>query len=107
MRYGGRCSSTGWERSDRSYENHRYRTGGLNLLVAAIILWNTVYLQHAVEYLRDHGQEPEPGGLAHLSPLGWEHANLTGDYHWDAATTLGPHHFRPLRTRSANLRLAA
>jgi hypothetical protein len=29
---------------DRSYENQRHRSSGLNLLVAAIILWNTVYL---------------------------------------------------------------
>ena len=31
---------------DRSYENQRHRASGLNLLVAAIILWNTTYLQH-------------------------------------------------------------
>ncbi|KHP09770.1 hypothetical protein QS26_20190 [Salmonella enterica subsp. enterica serovar Havana] len=29
---------------DRSFENQRYRASGLNLVVAAIILWNTVYL---------------------------------------------------------------
>lgn len=29
---------------DRSFENQRYRASGLNLIVAAIILWNTVYL---------------------------------------------------------------
>lgn len=27
---------------DRSYENQRYRASGLNLVVAAITLWNTV-----------------------------------------------------------------
>jgi hypothetical protein len=32
---------------DRSYENQRHRASGLNLLVAAIILWNTTYLQRA------------------------------------------------------------
>jgi Protein of unknown function (DUF433)/Tn3 transposase DDE domain len=37
---------------DRSYENQRHRSSGLNLLVAAIILWNTVYLQRAIDYLR-------------------------------------------------------
>ena len=25
--------------------------------------------------------------LAHLSPLGWEHVNLTGDYIWNAVPT--------------------
>ena len=45
---------------DRSYENQRYRASGLNLLVAAIILWNTVYLQRAVEHLRRQGIAPAP-----------------------------------------------
>lgn len=92
---------------DRSYENQRYRASGLNLLVAAIILWNTAYLQRAVDYLRVHGNAPGPEDLAHLSPLGWEHINLTGDYHWDAVAPLGPDQFRPLRTRPTDLRLAA
>jgi TnpA family transposase len=34
---------------DRSYDNQRHRASGLNLLVAAIILWNTVYLQRAID----------------------------------------------------------
>jgi hypothetical protein len=42
--------------------------------------------------------DPAPGDLAHLSPLGWEHINLTGDYHWETLPTLGPDQFRPLRT---------
>ena len=34
---------------DRTFENQRYRASGLNLAVAAIILWNTVYLGRAVD----------------------------------------------------------
>jgi TnpA family transposase len=34
---------------DRSFESQRYRASGLNLLVAAIILWNTVYLERAID----------------------------------------------------------
>jgi TnpA family transposase len=92
---------------DRSYENQRHRASGLNLLVAAIILWNTTYLQRAIDHLRDQGQHPEPGDLAHLSPLGWEHINLTGDYRWETSPTLGPDQFRPLRTRRQDLAAAA
>jgi TnpA family transposase len=33
---------------DRSFENQRYRASGLNLIVAAIVLWNTVYLERAI-----------------------------------------------------------
>jgi hypothetical protein len=56
---------------DRSYENQRHRASGLNLLVAVIILWNTTYLQRAVDHLRDQWGHPAPSDLAHLSPLGW------------------------------------
>lgn len=42
---------------DRSCENQRYRASGLNLVVAAILLWNTVYLERAVQALRDSGKE--------------------------------------------------
>ncbi len=44
------------EMRDRSFENQRYRASGLNLVTAAIVLWNTVYLERAVQALRDHGQ---------------------------------------------------
>ena len=91
---------------DRSYENQLHRASGLNLLVAAIILWNTVYLQRAVDHIRKQGRHPAPVDLAHLSPLGWEHINLTGDYHWETSLTLGPDQFRPLRTRSRDLAAA-
>jgi hypothetical protein len=91
---------------DRSYENQRYRASGLNLVVAAIVLWNTVYLQRAIDYLRSHGVTPTSRDLVHLSPLGWEHINLTGDYHW-ADDTLGLDQFRPLRTRSSEFAVAA
>ncbi len=68
---------------DRTYENQQHRASGLNLLVTAIILWNTRYLERAVAALRQTETVPDHL-LAHLSPLGWEHVNLTGDYIWGA-----------------------
>jgi TnpA family transposase len=80
---------------DRSYENQRYRASGLNLVVAAIILWNTVYLEKAIQALRT--KKPiNDSLLEHLSPLGWEHINLTGDYVWKQKA-IGKGNFRPLR----------
>ena len=38
---------------DRTYENQQHRASGLNLLVTAIILWNTRYLERAVAALRE------------------------------------------------------
>src|SRR5882672_9976217 len=51
--------------------------------ITAIILWNTRYLEHAVAALRQAENVPDQL-LANLSPLGWEHVNLTGDYIWSA-----------------------
>ena len=81
---------------DRSYENQRYRASGLNLVVAAITLWNTVYLEKAIESLRQRETLDETL-LPHVSPLGWEHINLTGDYVWHANKRVAKGRFRPLR----------
>jgi hypothetical protein len=61
--------------------------------VAAIILWNTVYLERAIQALRDTGQDIDEKLLPHLSPLGWE----TGDYIWEQNKLLEQGKFRPLR----------
>ena len=36
---------------DRTFDDQRLRAGGLNLVVAAIVYWNTVYLEQAVAML--------------------------------------------------------
>lgn len=83
---------------DRSFENQRHRASGLNLVVTAIILWNTVYLDRAILSLRDRGQEIDEKLLPHLSPVSWEHINLTGDYIWRQHKLVEQGRFRPLRT---------
>ena len=40
---------------DRSYESQAFRASGLNLVVSAIVYWNTVYLSRATDYLRRQG----------------------------------------------------
>jgi TnpA family transposase len=85
---------------DRSFENQRYRASGLNLVVSAIVLWNTVYLERAVQSLRDTGKSVDDRLLPHLSPLGWEHINLTGDYIWQQSRHVEQGKFRPLRART-------
>ena len=83
------------ELRDRSFENQRYRASGLNLVVAAIVLWNTAYLERVVQALRDIGNTDD-SLLPHLSPLGWEHINLTGDYSWQQNKQVEQGNFRPL-----------
>lgn len=93
---------------DRTYENQQHRFSGLNLLVTAITLWNTRYLEHALLALRAVEDVPDQL-LAHLSPLGWEHVNLTGDYVWGARAKMSENlnGLRPLRDAPKLMRKAA
>lgn len=84
---------------DRSYEDQQYRASGLTLVTAAIVLWNTVYLEAAVKQLRSEGVTVKEELLQHVSPLGWEHINLTGDFHWNVKQTPPNGELRPLRTK--------
>ena len=85
------------ELRDRSFENQRYRASGLNLVAAAIVLWNTTYLERAVDSLRLE-RSIDDTLLPHLSPLGWEHIHLTGDYVWHANRRVAKGRYRSLRT---------
>ena len=82
---------------DRAFEQQRYRASGLNLVTAAIVLWNTVYLERASTTLRGTGGLQDEARLPFLSPLGWEHVNLTGDYLWRASAKVRAGKFRALR----------
>ena len=54
----------------------------LNLVIAAIVFWNTPYMDKATDHLGVTGQMPDPGLLPFTSPLGWEHIILTGNFDW-------------------------
>jgi len=81
---------------DRSFEQQRFRASGLTLVTAAIVLWNTVYIERAIDASARNGQVVDAELLKYLSPLGWEHINLTGDYQW-RGKRLAQDRFRPLR----------
>lgn len=88
---------------DRGLENQSYRASGLTLLTAAISLWNTVYIERAVDSLRRKGIAINEQLITHLSPLGWEHINLSGDYVWRTNLKLGQGKYRALRSVNSSL----
>lgn len=90
---------------DRSYDSQAFRASGLNLVVSAIVYWNTVYLSRATAHLRQQGRNIPDELLKHVSPLSWEHINLTGIYSWDTEQQM-PEGFRPLRLPGRLLRAA-
>ncbi len=67
---------------DRTAEGQHYRMAGLNLLTAIIIYWNTKHLGLAVAKRKQAELDCSPELLAHISPLGWAHILLTGEYRW-------------------------
>lgn len=81
----------------QSYQNQVNRANGLNLLIALIVYWNTTYIEEIVNYLRMNGEIVEESYLKHVSPLGWEHINITGDYNWSTLTDTEIGQLRPLR----------
>ncbi len=64
-------------------------------MTGAIVHWNAIYLDQAVQQLRTQGVSIPDELLAHVAPLGWEHIALTGDYNWNTAKPI--HALRPLR----------
>ncbi len=83
--------------ADRTLENQSYRASGLNLVTAAIVYWNTVYLGRAVDHMRRSGNVVPDDLLQHVAPLGWNHISLTGDYLW-SEINVPSDGFRPLNT---------
>ncbi len=81
--------------ADRSHEAQQFRASGLNLVIAAIVYWNSTYIADAVAHLRSIGEDVPDELLAHTSPVGWGHIAFSGDFLWDRAAAM-PSDRRPL-----------
>ena len=71
--------------ADRSAEAQQFRASGLNLVIAAIVFWNSTYIADAIAHLRATEQSVPDAWLAHTSPLSWEHISFSGDFLWERA----------------------
>jgi hypothetical protein len=70
------------ELRERELQDQLQRASALNILINAICVWNTKYLEMAIEYLKTQkGLDEEL--LKHISPLNWEHINFLGEYSFD------------------------
>lgn len=91
----------GGEMHDRAYEDQQHRASGLNLIIAAIVLWNTVHLDRAVTTMRQQGVAVPDTYLPHRSPLHWDHILFTGDYQWNRQLKTNLEQVRPLPKKPA------
>lgn len=71
------------ELRERTIQHQLQRASALNIIINAISIWNTLHLTKAVEYQKRSGSFNEEL-LHHMSPLGWEHINLLGEYHFNS-----------------------
>ena len=70
---------------EKDFEKQLQSASALNILINAISLWNTVYLQQAYNYCKN--SEPEiTKYLEYTSPIIWRHINLLGEYKIDLTT---------------------
>ena len=77
-------------------EDQLQRASALNILINAISIWNTTYLQKAINYLRETNEEVDESLIKHISPLAWEHINFLGDYNFEMTENLETDELRPL-----------
>jgi TnpA family transposase len=75
------------------------QAGCLNLVTNAIVVWNTVYMQAAVESLRSDGTAIEESLLTQLSPIRFKHIFPYGRFFFDIQEELESTGLRPLRKR--------
>lgn len=80
---------------ERELQDQLQRASALNILINAISIWNTTYLQKAIDHLKQTDAFDE-SLLKHISPLGWEHINLLGKYNFNVKNILESNELRPL-----------
>ncbi|MBG8556044.1 Tn3 family transposase [Hymenobacter guriensis] len=85
------------ELRQRYREGMEDQLGALGLVVNAVVLWNTRYLQHALEQHQAAGHDVAADDIARLSPLLHEHVNMLGQYDFSLPAHLAAGELRPLR----------
>lgn len=68
---------------DRSHDSQILRAKAMSFVEATIVTTNTRELDFVVQELAARGQAISEEILHHITPLGWKHINLTGQYFWD------------------------
>jgi TnpA family transposase len=85
------------ELRQRYREGQEDQLGTLGLVVNVIVLWNTIYMDAALDQLRADGHDVRDEDIAHLSPLGFDHINMLGRYAFTLPETVARGELRPLR----------
>lgn len=66
-------------------------------MVNVVVLWNTIYMDAALNQLRAEGYEVKSEDVVHLSPLRFGHINMLGRYAFTLPEIIAHGELRPLR----------
>jgi TnpA family transposase len=78
-------------------EGQEDQLGALGLVVNALILWTTRYMDAAINHLRSAGVEVKPEDVARLSPLTSRQFHMQGRFHFNVTEEILRGEMRPLR----------
>jgi len=59
------------ELRERSMQSQLQKASALNLIINAINIWNTLYLEKVINYKESIGEYIYYNLISHISPLGW------------------------------------
>jgi TnpA family transposase len=76
--------------------------GALGLVTNAIVLWNTIYMQSAIDHLQQQSIAIREEDEARLSPLVHAHINVLGHYSFVLTEQVTKGQLRPLNQLSEN-----
>lgn len=91
------CHGQRGEIRKRYREGQEDQLGALGLVTNAVVLWNTIYMQAALDHLRQQGESVKAEDEARLSPLGYKHVNMFGHYSFTLAEQVVNGQLRPLK----------
>jgi hypothetical protein len=87
----------GGELRQRYREGQEDQLGALGLVVNAMVLWNTRYLDAALAKVRTTDVVVKPEDVHRLSPLLLDHINVLGRYEFALKESIQQGQLRPLR----------
>ncbi|HDL8516779.1 TPA: Tn3 family transposase [Yersinia enterocolitica] len=94
------CHGQKGEIRKRYTDGQEDQLGALGLVTNAVVLWNTMYMQAALDHLRAQGETLNDEDIARLSPLCHGHINMLGHYSFTLAELVTKGHLRPLKEAS-------
>ncbi len=94
------CHGQKGEIRKRYTDGQEDQLGALGLVTNAVVLWNTIYMQAALDHLRAQGETLNDEDIARLSPLCHGHINMLGHYSFTLAELVTKGHLRPLKEAS-------